>query len=219
MTAAKYSAPPSSTLVTTVLVPRTSPSRNPRTATSSVRFRSMKPTPRVRMPPKPFTSGPSSSASPEGRTERGRRPPFGRGGSLLLRGDASPHHREGHEPGGHERERGGQSKRGAAGVRQVIRRSAGRGAGSGARGRAGRGAGARGGSRTARGVVLREEDLQAVGVDGANGEGAVDSPVGERDVGHRQDRVFCPGGVDVEGVGPFGHLRVGRGVGEGRSEE
>jgi hypothetical protein len=35
MTATRYSAPPSSILVMTVLAPRTSPSRNPRTAISS----------------------------------------------------------------------------------------------------------------------------------------------------------------------------------------
>jgi hypothetical protein len=35
MTATRYNVPPSSTLVITVLVPRTSPSRNPCTARSS----------------------------------------------------------------------------------------------------------------------------------------------------------------------------------------
>jgi hypothetical protein len=77
MTAAKYSAPPSSTLVTTVLVPRTSPSRNPRTVTSSVCFRSTKPTPRVRLPPKTFTSDPSSSKGSKGGRSEGAVLPSG----------------------------------------------------------------------------------------------------------------------------------------------
>jgi hypothetical protein len=77
MTAIRYSAPPSSTLDMTVLAPRTTPSRNPRTAISSHRL----PENGV-FTPRPLLSrtyilGPSSNEGKKGGRRWGTNPPFG----------------------------------------------------------------------------------------------------------------------------------------------
>ena len=131
-------------------------------------------------------------------------PSLGRVESLLLR-DRATHQGNRPEPAGHQRQGGGQGHPCAdtTAVGQLLHRSAARGAsGSARRGACGcAGRGARGGGRPTRGVVLHQRHLQAVGVDGAHREGAVDPSVGESGVGERQDGLVCAGRVDVEGVG------------------
>jgi hypothetical protein len=77
MTATRYSAPPSSTLVMTVLAPRTSPSRNPRTAISSRWLLEKGPCSRTLLSTT-CTSGPSLNEGKKGGGA-GAPPPFGWG--------------------------------------------------------------------------------------------------------------------------------------------
>src|SRR5215216_1332066 len=114
--------------------------------------------------------------------------------------EAAPHYGNRPDPTAHQCEGGGQGHPCAntTAVGKLLHRSA----GGGTR----RSAGAR--------VVLHQQHVQAIGVDGAHGERAVDASRSEGCTRDRQGRLFRSGGVHVQGVGPSRDLRVGRGIRE-----